>query len=66
MRIKTQIRHEKVPKKGESAKVACTNIPSEIELAPFSGYSKPNLDRKVVVGIEKIEEICRIGLMDCP
>ena len=33
--------------------------PSEIGLEPFSGYSKPNLDRKVVLGIEIIEEICR-------
>ena len=29
-----------------------------IELEPFSGNSKPNLDRKVVVSIEIIEEIC--------
>jgi len=30
-----------------------------IELELFSGNSKPNLDRKVVVSIEIIEEICR-------
>ena len=29
-----------------------------IELELFSGNSKPNLDRKVVVSIEIIEEIC--------
>ena len=33
--------------------------PSETELEPFSGYSKPNLERKVVLSIEIIEEICR-------
>ena len=32
--------------------------PSEIELEPYSGNSKPNLERKVAVGVEIIEEIC--------
>ena len=32
--------------------------PSKIELEPCLGNSKPNLDRKVAVGIEIIVEIC--------
>ena len=33
--------------------------PAKIELEPFLGYSKPNLERKVVLSIEITEEICR-------
>ena len=33
--------------------------PAKIELEPFLGYFKPNLERKVVLSIEIIEEICR-------
>ena len=44
---------------GEKFWVKLVRTPSEIELEPFLGYSKPNLERKVVLGIEIIEEICR-------
>ena len=44
---------------GEKFLVKLVGALPEIELEPFSGYSKPNLDRKVVLGIEIIEEICR-------
>ena len=33
--------------------------PSEIGMEPFSDYTKLNLERKVVLSIEIIEEICR-------
>ena len=37
---------------GENFWVKLGRTPSETELEPFSGYSKPNLERKVVLRIE--------------
>ena len=37
---------------GEKFWVELGRTPSETELEPFSGYSKPNLERKVVLRIE--------------
>ena len=39
---------------GEKFWVKLGRAPSEVGMEPFSGYTKPNLERKVVLSIEII------------